>query len=300
MNRLNWVYLADGGVQHQVGLMHGAKTGHLLVYCNTRIVLIDFKVKKDKTYSFFIDEQLCEIDIEQHGADYRYAFRINKEADTPRNNLRRKIEKRDMLLSILTIGGVVLTAILFLWLVRSFNATNHELSLSERLRMSGEVTRARVLFNNSNQADDISYFFFANGKSYIASAQFTGYSPVKLVNGMTLQEGDEFLVKYLPDDPEQHKIDFSQPSEEQIGRYKERAALIQSRYHPYLSDYQVKCFVNSAYELQGISALADIYAQQVSPEQQSKHNSSTFNRLVTNEGFRLKVNEECGISDLGN
>ena len=102
------------------------------------------------------------------------------------------------------------------------------------------------------------------------------------------------MVKYLPDDPEQHKIDFSQPSDDQIFRYKERAALIHSRYHPSLSDYQVSCFVNTAYQFKGIGALADIYAQQENPEQQAQHNRSTYNRLITNEGFRLRLKEECG------
>ena len=76
MNRFNWTYVADKGVKHHVGLMHGAESGHLLVYCDAKIILIDFEILEDKKYSFFIDEQLCEISIEKIKGQFYYSFEV--------------------------------------------------------------------------------------------------------------------------------------------------------------------------------------------------------------------------------
>ena len=74
--------------------MHGAESGHLMVYCNTNIVLIDFEILQSKTYSFFIEDELCELSIERKDDQFFYGFEINKKADTPLNRQRRKIEKQ--------------------------------------------------------------------------------------------------------------------------------------------------------------------------------------------------------------
>ncbi len=52
MSQITWTYVDDDGYSHKVGLFHGDNSGHLLVYCNTRIVVIDFGVMASKNYSF--------------------------------------------------------------------------------------------------------------------------------------------------------------------------------------------------------------------------------------------------------
>ncbi len=56
MSQITWTYVDDDGYSHNVGLFHGDNSGHLVVYCNSRIVVIDLKVLTSKNYSFFIDE----------------------------------------------------------------------------------------------------------------------------------------------------------------------------------------------------------------------------------------------------
>jgi tRNA A-37 threonylcarbamoyl transferase component Bud32 len=52
MSQFTWTYIRDNGALHRVGLFHGDETGHLMIYCNTRIVVIDFGVTTSKNYSF--------------------------------------------------------------------------------------------------------------------------------------------------------------------------------------------------------------------------------------------------------
>ena len=92
MSQFNWTYLAPSGKKHHVGLFHGENTGHVMIYCNSKVVLVDFKVRETKSYSIFIEEELCEIGIERKADRFVYGFDINKEADTPLNRKRKAID----------------------------------------------------------------------------------------------------------------------------------------------------------------------------------------------------------------
>lgn len=72
MAQLNWQVTNQRGRQFTVGVYHGASTGHLVVHCNSRVILIDFNVCQTKTYSFLLDEDLCELRIDREGNDFAY------------------------------------------------------------------------------------------------------------------------------------------------------------------------------------------------------------------------------------
>ena len=93
MSQITWTYVDDDGYPHKVGLFHGDNSGHLLVYCNTRIVVIDFSVLASKNYSFFINEELVDLAIEEKEGKFSYGFTIDQITDTPRNRGRRKMNR---------------------------------------------------------------------------------------------------------------------------------------------------------------------------------------------------------------
>ena len=94
MNQYTWTYIGDAAYSETVGLYHSSKSGHLLIYVGKKIVVIDFKVLDSKTYSFFINDDLCELRLERKDLKMYYHFEINKEADTPRNQARKKVEQK--------------------------------------------------------------------------------------------------------------------------------------------------------------------------------------------------------------
>ncbi len=111
---MNWTHIADDGSRHQVGLFHGNKTGHVLVYCNARIVVIDFNVSSSKKYSFFINDQLFDLDIEEKEGKFAYGFKTDQVADTPYNKARRKADRKQMM-QVLLIGFVFILMILLVF-----------------------------------------------------------------------------------------------------------------------------------------------------------------------------------------
>ena len=289
MNRFNWTYVADKGVKHRVGLMHGAESGHLLVYCDAKIILIDFEILEDKTYSFFIDEQLCEISIEKIKGQFYYSFEINKTADTPRNNLRKKIERRHMMQGFLMIGAILILTFIFSYVMINWNDDIMP-NTSEELVESGTEGKAKILKVSDSE---IKYFYIVNGQSYSAETDFNDNSVVVLETGMPLEEGDEFVVKYVSDNPKLNKIDYTRPTQSQISKYRERAFKKHLQYNPQKDSLWSACLVNIAYDLKGIQGLADVFFQNT-PETENPHNNSiTYKKLIRDVPFEKEMNKRC-------
>ncbi len=113
--QISWLYASPTSKRYKIGLYHGDRTRHVLLYINNKITIIDFAVKQDKTYSFFIEEELCELSLQKQEKFWSYDFTINTEVQTPANRQRRKRELRYLIYAIafliLFIIIVVLTNI---------------------------------------------------------------------------------------------------------------------------------------------------------------------------------------------
>lgn len=114
---MQWVLCADAGRRHNIGIYHGDRTGHLLIYCNDNIVAIDFDVHKNKSYAFFIDNELCNVTVEKGEDGFSYGLEIDKKTETPLNLARKEqhtIDKRNLLIGI---GAFILFVSLFVILL---------------------------------------------------------------------------------------------------------------------------------------------------------------------------------------
>ncbi len=114
MPQRNWTYSNTFGQQFNIGLYHGTKSGHVIVYCNRSIILIDFSISKTKKYSFFIGEEFIELDLQRKEStkeDFNYSLKINEELTTSQNKIRKERNRKNNLLAaflgvafFLTIG----------------------------------------------------------------------------------------------------------------------------------------------------------------------------------------------------
>jgi hypothetical protein len=290
LNRFNWTYIGDPGKKHHVGLMHGAESGHLLVYCDSNIVLIDFKIFEDKTYTFFIDEQLCEISIELKNGQYYYGFEINKEADTPRNRQRKKIEFRHLKQTLLFLAATILLISSFTYFMVSRKDTAARDYYQTILQNNGEEGKAQIV---KVSPSEITYFYTVNGQSYSAETRAADESIVVLENGMPLEEGDEFVITYVPNNPNLNKIDYNRPTKHQINLYRKRAIGRHINLNPQLDSIHTVCLVDIALEIKGIKGLADIYFQQAKPRDNPRNNKNTYGKLVRGLSFQEKVTKRC-------
>ena len=108
MPRFKWIYLEGDGVKHHVELFHGRMKGHVLISCNGSILVTDFDVRQSKTYTFFINEELCKIHMNRKGLKFTYSFEIDKKTNTPLNQLRRKRQSRyNIYLGLMVLGFAI-------------------------------------------------------------------------------------------------------------------------------------------------------------------------------------------------
>lgn len=118
MPQYSWNITGHRGNHYKLGLFHGDKTQHVVLHCNDKVVQIDFEVRESKTYTVFLDHELCEVSIDHTGGDqYDYSCRINHDAQTPLNKLRksqRDNQSRMERTRVMVAASAVLLLVLFL------------------------------------------------------------------------------------------------------------------------------------------------------------------------------------------
>jgi len=109
MAQTQWTYNGPSGRSYQIGLYHGDESGHVIIYCNNNILTIDFDVKEDKSYSFYLEKDLCELSLSLQGEAFTYDFQIaNPE---PEKKKKSDLESLDLvyigLAAVLILGIII-------------------------------------------------------------------------------------------------------------------------------------------------------------------------------------------------
>ncbi len=295
MNHYTWTYAAGGGRNYNVGLFHGSKTGHLLIYVGSKIVTIDFGVLDSKEYTVFIEDELCHIKLERRGDEMYYFFEIDKKADTPRNRARNAMERKFAKQLFIALGFfVAIIAVFVIW--NPFDKGTSPTKAEQLLLKQGRETVGKVFIKTGVEQPEVSYQFVANNKGYSAPSGLPAKASILLKNGMPLESGDEFVVRYVSSKPEISRIMFSRPTEQQVEIYLQRAAEKHLQLHPDEIPSIVRCMVKVAYQLNGVEGIADFYFQDKSPEVNPDHNEITFLRLTRDLPFQKKVEKDCWAS----
>jgi hypothetical protein len=307
MAQVGWVYLDDLGKQHRIGLYHGDQSGHLVIYCNMRVIQIDFLVKETRTYSFFVEDELCEIQLYRENVGFSYGFKVNKQVDTPRNRLRRADERRNRKLIIAFITGlVVLIAGLVIglqywdkhlrrgYLVQHGMATRLTPETERLLNTQGRTAVARLVIVSESTQRKVFYSFRTHDSTQV-TGRFTVPSSgdVLLPNGFPLTDNDEFVTTYQPSDPQVHRLNFYQPTGATIGSYVRRAIEAESRANPLHSTERSLCFASAAVKVKGWQSLGDIIYQTATEKENPRHNRDSYRRLLRDSRVEQAVKQEC-------
>ena len=286
MPQFTWTYVGGGGNNHTVSLFHGEKTGHVLLMLNGKIMQIDFGVRDSKTYPFFIEEEFCEVRLEQKGEQMYYYFEINKKVDTPFNRARKKRERRNMGQTLVFFSFLILLAVGFVFGFQAYDRKLKSKNWSDEA-FSGSTT-GRVYFDGNA----VAYAYIVGNRGY-SRHFFPDKATGDLLPEMPLEEGDEFTVRFHPDRPNFSRILFSQPTEAQQEKYIERIMAVHLPLHPAEHPLQVRCALQLAAELHGTSAFADFFYQATPPAERVDHNRDSYYRLVRDPVFQKKLTTRC-------
>jgi|GEM_PF-230212 len=311
MAQVGWVWLDNKGGKYRVGVYHGDQSGHVAIHCNLRVVQIDFSVKESRTYSFFIEDELCEIRIEKHKDDYfTYEFQVNKTVDTPRNQVRKADERQiKRQTAWFIVGFLSFLGIVFIGLkaygtqqrnkkmaVGSWMNGLNEKNMT-RLSLEGKTTEAQLFLRSDSSGRYIQYRFSIKvGGPVSGSVPAKAQGPIILPNGFVLQDQDVFQLRYLPSDPQIHRIDFFQPARATMESYVARATLIEYQQHPEQTPEQCACLAKLMLEEKGWVALAHVLGQLLTKEESPRHNRETYLRLVREPQFNKALKEQCWLN----
>jgi len=74
MSESRWTFYDPQAGTQTLGIYHGNESGHVVVYHNNDIVIIDFEIFQPKTYSIQFNNSLITLSIEQEEDGYGYSF----------------------------------------------------------------------------------------------------------------------------------------------------------------------------------------------------------------------------------
>lgn len=61
MSETRWSFYEPLSGSNTIGLYHGNESGHVVVYHNSQVVIVDFLIKKSKSYTIYINEHLVRL-----------------------------------------------------------------------------------------------------------------------------------------------------------------------------------------------------------------------------------------------
>lgn len=107
-----WSIENPSGPSYQVGMYHGDKSGHLLLYSGKHILRIAFMVDKPLSHSFYLGETLYEFQLvsQKKAWDYRLREKVTGKIIFPSNSYPAE---SDIISDKWIAGLLLLLAILF-------------------------------------------------------------------------------------------------------------------------------------------------------------------------------------------
>jgi Fas apoptotic inhibitory molecule (FAIM1) len=299
-----WQFVSNTGGRHKIGLYHGDDTGHVLLYCNSKVIKIDFAVRESESYSFFVDDDFCNIHLtKEPGGGFTYAFEVDKETNTPLNQERKKEKKKYQKYTFAFVIGLIAVLFGFYFGMSSYQKTLAsrnsgwagaiyfpDSDVSKALHEQGIKTYATL--TQTTDRGVLKFSFFAeNGTEIINQISIqTDQLPI-LPNGFAPEQGDQYQIRYNKDRPEEHCIDFMAPSEQQVGRFFGRALAVEGRNG--LGESRNICVLRTILEESGWEQLQHVINQYVPEIMNKTHNTNSYARLMRTPALEKAIKASC-------
>lgn len=300
MKPLQWIFLSETGKTNKVTLFHSLQTGIFAVFLDHSLLTIQTEIFDTYQYTFFIDDVLCELHFHKNNQDISYSFRRNTEINTPFNIQKRITERNNLIKASIFSAILLFLALLSGFGLQSFMNKKSQASRQIQLTHKGITTPAIIFFDTINFR--AYYEFIAGNRVHsfsLADKAYSRASGLQLIDSsyfLPIQNGDEFLVRYLPDSPEINRLLLNQPTDFQHLQFATRVAIAYMSYHPNLTVDQAICHLKQAIQLLGTDALPLFYYQQGKPDTyfpKNRFNRDVFDSFVTNQPFLQSIQASC-------
>lgn len=279
MGQFSWKYIGNPAEPPKlVTLYHGERTGHVLITMNSQVIVIDFNIRDTKSYSFFIDEEFCVLEIIKEPTRFVYTFKIDENIQTPRNEKRKKRERSNIIKTAISFSILIFFACLMTCLHKKKKDFNPSFtSVYDR--------NSKAVIKNISSSGWISYSYKHNDEIFVDSIQGRA-----VYRSFPLEVGDEFRIRYATANPTKHLIKLQEPTAEQVNRYYQMAIDKEQSLHPTQSRARAECRLEIALLLFPNNAIATFYFQDRNPEKYADgFNANSYKRMVRSVKFKEKA-----------
>lgn len=284
LNTSKWTYISRTGERNLITILHSPRLGHFLIFFNRKIVLADKKVFGQDAYSFFIDDELCVVEIKIINNQYVYAFRIDNKADTPLNQFRKKNDKKNLFYSIITFSFLFFMVATTMISYFHYEDSNKWASLQEYGILS--VGTVHILELKENQFHI--FYDYRDGKvTYRDELKIAKTANPVLNNGFPIYNNTAFLLTYSDKDKAVNKLHIDYPTPKTIQHYR---ALAKEKYQSQKrevgnSSEYCDCILDIAYRLQGWQGYALFYNEQTTTKANKRFNQKNYQAFVNSKPF---------------
>ncbi len=74
MSQWRWTFYDPHEGTQTLGLYHGEESGHVMIYLNQQVVIIDFMVHQSKSYSIVVNDLLVKLNLKESNGLFSYDF----------------------------------------------------------------------------------------------------------------------------------------------------------------------------------------------------------------------------------
>lgn len=247
---------------------------------------IDFSVKKSAIYSFFIEDEFCEIHINQQksGAFY-YEFKVNTTVETPKNIERKRLQKREYK----QLALVGFTLLCFVSGLLGFHYYQKKRQLVDtNMAYSNPNFVIDSQLHKEGHTGFVRFYLLPKSSTAIYSFQTDQHKQVSgsitakpgqslwLPTGFPLYDLDEFEVVYHPSNPLVHRINFFKPHPKTIQNYIKNAIETESSTAIQNNSTISSCIVETVFLERGWRSLLLISQQNDSPKAKKEYQQLLF------------------------
>lgn len=288
MNKRRWIYIAEGGSRSTIGIIHNASKGQFMIYCNKKIVLVEFKLYESKQFTFFLNDELFKIDVIKTGNTYDYAFKVDLDAKTPLNEERTQLKKTTFKKSIIAIVASLAIVTIIISSVLWFHTRRYR-----KAREANGVYAIAQMYIMPKQSGSFSlgYSFPTQYSNHLHQVEYYRTPHPMSPTGFPFYDGDEFYVQYAVNDASNHEIFYDQPTEKQINIYKNRALQKYLENNTTAKEAYCQCLIEKAFVIKKVDGLAIFYHQNTPPSQNRNFNMKTYKELIYSDDFKKEADK---------
>jgi len=104
-----------------------------------------------------------------------------------------------------------------------------------------------------------------------------------------IKNGDEYMVKYLRNNPEISEVHFDRPSENQVRKSMQECVRVCQNVDATKSEGLCNCIVESFYEIGGYNGLMTYINQEVNESDNTMFNREVYESLMGSEEFKVAM-----------